>query len=135
MPCAPKPANEKIDPCESPNSCAEPRHLQLNKQFQKRGPLYRKHGTSMFKSQTIQLGAMYMPPFCGSLKIIVWNRCLGVLTLYAFFSALSFGTLVELGTFECGMFMWNLGNLNIYVEPLWNLEGSWNLTSVEPWGT
>ena len=47
----------------------------------------------------------------------------------------SFVTLVEPGTFKCGMFMWNLGNLNLYVEPLWNLEPSWNLKSVEPCGT
>ena len=33
---------------------------------------------------------------------------------------------MEPGTFECRMFMWNL-----YVEPLWNLEPSWNLRSVE----
>ena len=42
---------------------------------------------------------------------------------------------MEPGTFECGMFMWKLGKMNLDVELVWNLEASWNLRSEEPCGT
>ena len=74
-----------------------------------------------------------LAPSCGSLEIIVWNLCLEDLNLYAFIR--HFHWVVEPGTYECGMFMWTLGNLNLYVELFWNLKPSWNLRSVEPWGT
>ena len=44
----------------------------LAKPLQRRSSLCQKHGTSMFKSQTIQLSTMYLAPLCESLKIIVW---------------------------------------------------------------
>ena len=81
----------------------------------------------MFKSQTSQLGTWKLKKH--SLEPL--SRGFEPLCL---FSALSFGTRVEPGTFERGMFRWNLGNLNLYGVPLWDLEPSWNLRSVEPFG-
>ena len=70
----------------------------------KQSPLGQKRGTSMFESQTNQLGIMYLAPLCGSLKIIVWSLCLEALNLFM----LLFGTLIwnPCGTWK--LWVWNV---------------------------